>query len=166
MPPIDSEFAPLDGALPSGWSVPRPNRQPASVPAAPPKRLGRWLFLGVVVAAVVVAAWTLRRDWIEPTPPVHEGVAVGRTLAPALSEALAKGFDAAATLIESGQSIKMADDTLKSTFDTERKAAFGKIGGPFLGSIVKSGEEPKDEAQRQQFAEAHRAIARGLRGTR
>lgn len=129
-----------------------------------------WFLVVLVVAIVfVVAAWRFVAFDVVPGPPdvpPSEGVRVGRTLVPALAEALAKGFDAAAERIDNGQTIRAADDVLKATFDRERNAAFAQLGGPYLANIVPAGTEPKDNVNRSAFAQAHRAIASGLRGAR
>jgi hypothetical protein len=165
--------------LPPGFVAspdePRPARpRPQPAPAGPAVVVHHhgvpvWLVLTVAVAvavAVAAVAWRLASTGPRPTPPeppAAEGVRVGRALAPALAEALAKGFDAAADKLEAGQTVGTADDALKATFDTRRKAAFAALGGPYLARIVPAGDEPRDDAVRKAFAEAHRAIAKGLR---
>lgn len=129
-----------------------------------------WL-LALLVVAVGIAGAAWRLAPVEPgpkppEPPAVEGVRVGRALGPAVALALAQGFETAAEKLDGGQSVRAADDALKATFDTQRKAAFAKLGGPYLAQIVPAGDEPKDESVRKAFAEAHRAIAKGLRGSR
>ncbi|MDR3639508.1 MAG: hypothetical protein P4L84_37250 [Isosphaeraceae bacterium] len=164
--------------LPPGFTAsPDEPRSPASRPK--PASVGpavvvhhhgvpTWLVVTLVPAALIAATvwhlWTLKPG--PPAPPAAEGVRIGRALGPAVAEALAKGFDAAAERIDAGQAVHSADDVLKATFDAQRKAAFASIGGPYLAKIVPSGQEPEGNDGRKAFAEAHRAIAKGLRDAR
>lgn len=158
--------------LPPGFTATADTDQPRPrpVPVAPAVVVHHhgapaWLVLIAALAAgAALGAWRL-----VPTPapePNAAGVRVGRKLVPALAEALAKGCDAAAAQLDAGQTVGAADEALKKTFDSERKAAFATLGGPYLATIVHDGEEPKSDAVRRAFADAHRAIARGLRNGR
>lgn len=151
---------------------PRPNSaRPKPIAAGPAvvvhhHGVPAWLLLVFLAALMAAAAWHFLAFDRHPNASEADGVRVGRLLVPALADALADGFDAAARGIDEGQNVRTADDALKATFDKERNAAFAKLGGPLLAKIVPAGEEPKDEANRRAFAQAHRAIAKGLRGSR
>lgn len=135
-------------------------------PLPPPGNRG----LYAVIAALALTAGALGAHALGlrlPQPPVEsEGVKVGRQLAPAVAASLAKGFEAGADELAAGKTVGEADAKLKNVFETERQKAFAAIGGPYLSQIVPSGEEPSGDAKRKAFAEAHRAIAQGLRGAR
>lgn len=98
-----------------------------------------------------------------PTPePASPGVTLGRQFAPALADALAKGFEAAATQRAAGLTIKQADDALKSTFSSARNKAFETIVAPTMAKYLPSGAEPTPDGL-NRYATFHRDFATGLR---
>lgn len=159
--PDEPPLRPRPGPTPVGPAV--VNHYHAPLPSG-----GHGLHAIIVVLALVAGALGAHALGLRlPHPAVEsDGVKVGRQLGLAVATSLAKGFDAGADELAAGKTVSEADSKLKQVFESERKKAFASLGGPYLSKIVPAGEEPTTSAQRKDFADAHRAIAQGLRGSR
>jgi hypothetical protein len=133
-------------------------------PSLSPSSCLPWALLVVLVLSFV---WYVAhgRHPDGPEPPV-DAIALGRSFAPKLTDALADGFDAEADALEAGKSVAQADEVLKTVFHDARARAFATHAAEAFAAVVPSGGEPGNDDARKAFARMHRDFAKGLRSVR
>jgi hypothetical protein len=159
--------------------------EPAKRPAVPQKPTGPlihlsgghgWLETAAVALvcmalAVGVTAWWLapgHDDGPAPSPGVYDPrfVSVGKTYLPALGPAYGAAWEDGAKVLDAGQPITMALDTVHASWEANRKALFNRRLEPELSKVVPQSKAEKEVTteERAALAKAYRGLARGFSG--
>ena len=117
----------------------------------------------LVLSGVLFYNHTTYRPGPAPAPTVN-GVALGKTFAPALSTTYADGWLAAAKVLEDGKSVADAQKALQETWKEARAKAFVAEVAPGFSVVLPEGTEPTSPERRAQVVELWRAFAKGLKG--
>lgn len=148
---------------------------PVAVVAAPTQPWGtaRFVVLLVVVGACslgsgLLFAWLFTRRDDTPSPGDYDRrfVAVGKAYLSDLGPAYATAWEDGAKVLDAGQSIGMALDTVAKSWEANRKVAGNKRLTPELNKVVAE-SKPDSEVtseDRAALAKAYRGLAKGLGG--
>jgi hypothetical protein len=164
--PLDDGPAPAPRRRPA---VPRPATVPAVVPAP---ALPRWvvaLLIGLAVAAAVPSVLLIHQSWQKPAPapPPRTGlVAVGRAYVPTLATTYADSWEDGAKLLDAGQPVGTALDTVATSWGPRLTAAYNASVTPAFEKVLPQSKDEKDVTpeEKRALAAAWREFARGLRG--
>jgi hypothetical protein len=119
----------------------------------------------LILAGVLLYDHFSPRDVPDPDPTVN-GVALGKTFAPALVSTYADSWVSAAQCLEDGKSVADAQKVLQDSWKDARVKAFVSEVGPGFSIVLPEGTEPTNIAKRAQVVELWRSFAKGLKGVR
>jgi hypothetical protein len=155
---------------------PRPVRRPpvaTPVTAAAPARAPRVL-LGIAMALLIVfagfGAISLVRGFLPrpgpaPAPsPDTKMVARGKAFDQDLRAAQAAGWRDGAKALRDGKSVQKSQEATRATLLSQLEQRFESKVAPSLKAIVAEDQEPTDQAQRAELAQALDDLATGLDG--
>lgn len=174
----------LDGLTPD---PPRPIQPAPAAPVVTPAPVGyslapplpaksretlKFVALLVVVAVCSLSsgllfAWLFtRHDSPGPGDYDRHFIAVGKAYLGDLGPAYASAWEDGAKVLDAGQPIGVALDTVAKSWEANRKAAGNKRLTPELSKVVEQGKDEKEvtTGDRAALAKAYRGIAKGLGG--
>lgn len=144
------------------WVDKRTKAQPAvSVSVTPRlKKVVKAGAVGSVVLAALAVAYTVS-TWSASTGLTS----IGKAYPGHLGKAYAAAWEDGAKLLDSGQSVAMALDQVKTSWEANRGATFSKYVQPAFASIIPEGMDEKEilPGERQELAQAWREFAKGLK---
>ncbi len=119
--------------------------------------------VSILVLSGVIAYDRVAPRLIQASAPAINGVALGRTYAPALASAYGDAWIAAARAIDDGKTVAEAQTVLQETWKEARIKSFRSKVLPTFSIVLPEGTEPANPAKRAEVANLWRAFAKGLK---